>query len=400
MTDYTLFGQPASPATLAADATAYTLGVEFACSVAAPLTALWFYSAPGAAALPGTIALYEVTGQVLVHSETPSWSGAAGSGWVRAAFASPPSLTGGTNYRAAVLQASAANWYSSTSNYWSSGSGSAGITNGPLSAPASGSADNGGTGSYAVGATLAYPATGTPDNYWIDVEVTVGTPVTVTATQEGAGHTYNGIMLAVQVLTGAAARALQSGATAAGHGNEITITTTETGSWVFGAIADPTNEAYSSPTAATSQIAQHVDTDAGNDTTYVTFGPVAATGTPGATVYGYSLPSASSNATVAAEILPSGTIALDASTPAAVFSGTDITVTTASFTPPAGLLVALVASSSNDASVTVSITDSLGLTWRQLVFTNGPSYMGAGVWVADVPGAAVSPPGLLMAGIV
>lgn len=175
MTVYTLFGQPAAPATLTADAQPYTFGVQFTVSssaVSPTLTGMWFYSAPSAAALPGTIALYQVSGTSLVHSETPSWSGAAGSGWVRASFSSPPALTTGVAYKACVLQSSAVNWYAVTGAYWSSGPGSGGITSGVLTAPNNAGGD-GGQDTFTNSGTLAYPATAfNAGNYWVDLEVT------------------------------------------------------------------------------------------------------------------------------------------------------------------------------------------------------------------------------------
>lgn len=175
MTVYTLFGQPASPASLTADATAYTLGVQFSVSAPATLTAIWFYSAPGAAALPGAITLYQVTGPTEIHTEAAAWSGAAGSGWVRAAFSSPPALTPGTAYKACVTQASLVNWYSTTANYFLSGPGQNGVTSGPLTAP-NGASSAQGQDTFIQGAAVQYPngASGDP-NYWIDPEATAGT---------------------------------------------------------------------------------------------------------------------------------------------------------------------------------------------------------------------------------
>jgi len=100
-----------------------------------------------------------------------------------------------------------------------------------------------------------------------------------------------------------------------------------------------------------------------------------------------------------AEILTSGTLAEDASGPAAVSvlgSGSTLTVTTASFSPPAGsLLVALVPSNGGASQVTMTVTDNLGthLNWHEQVKTNVAGNDYAGVWIADVPGAA--PAGLL-----
>lgn len=177
MTTYTLFGQSGGGG-LVADNASYTMGVQFTVSQSATLTGIWWYSAASAIARPETIALYLVSGTSLVHSEgtgvSPiSWSGAAGSGWIRAAFATPPALTASTSYKACVFHATTAvNWYSSTAHYWDSGSGSGGITNGPLSAPNNAGASPG-QGSFNAASPIAYPGTTfNATNYWMDPEIT------------------------------------------------------------------------------------------------------------------------------------------------------------------------------------------------------------------------------------
>lgn len=170
MTSYTLFSQGATGQN-ASDDGPLTLGIQFSVSQPCTLNALWFSSPAGSTALPGTIALYTVTGGTLVHSETASWSGAAGSGWVRAPFTSRPSLSPGVNYVAAVFYSGAAGFYNGTNNYWSSGAGAGGVANGPLSAPNSASAANG-QDVFNSGASLAFPAsTFSASNYWVDPEV-------------------------------------------------------------------------------------------------------------------------------------------------------------------------------------------------------------------------------------
>jgi hypothetical protein len=156
-----------------------TLGVKVSVSVPAQLGAVRFYSGAfgqdDADGLPQVIALFTADDQVLVHSESASWSGAAESGWVRAAFTSPPSLSSGTAYMAAVLNGAAAgsDWYLYDAAYWTTGAGSGGVTSGALTAP-------GGAGSqgwYNLGSSLAFPATLFDGaNWWIDVEVSETPP--------------------------------------------------------------------------------------------------------------------------------------------------------------------------------------------------------------------------------
>jgi hypothetical protein len=169
---FTLFGQPAAPSVLTADPGAYTMGVQFSVSRNATLNAIWWFSPSGAAELPATIALFAVSGRSLVTSQSPSWSGAAGSGWVRAPFASPPSLTGGASYKGCITKTGTVNnFYGGTSLYWSTGPGSGGVTSGPLTAPNNAGGD-GGQDTFNAAATVTYPLTSSSAaNYWVDVEV-------------------------------------------------------------------------------------------------------------------------------------------------------------------------------------------------------------------------------------
>lgn len=191
MATYTLFSQQATGTSAAADTADYTFGVQFTVSVSATLTAMWFYSPSGVTVLPNLIVLYTVTGAALIHQESSpanfSWSGAAGSGWIRAPFATPQSLTAATNYKAAVGQnvSSTKNWYSATANYWSSGAGSGGITSGPLSAPNNAGATQGqDTFNTSV---PAYPNTAfNAANYWVDLEITAASPAGSTKYQTGS----------------------------------------------------------------------------------------------------------------------------------------------------------------------------------------------------------------------
>jgi Domain of unknown function (DUF4082) len=177
MATYTLFNQAATGASLTVDPVAYTMGVQFKVTLPGfSLAAVWFYSAATATVLPQTIALYDFLGSAnLIHSESATWSGAPGSGWVRAAFASPPALTAAPTidiYKACVLQNSTVNWYSATSHYWDTGSGSGGITSGPMNAP-NNAGSHDGQDSFAASAILSYPSGSfNATNYWVDPEIT------------------------------------------------------------------------------------------------------------------------------------------------------------------------------------------------------------------------------------
>ncbi len=180
MATYTLFGQEATGSSLVSDTNNYTFGVQFSVGQSSTLEAIWFYSASGAVDLPSKIALFLVSDGSTVHSENASWGGTAGTGWVRAAFSSPPSPSASTSYKGAVLYNGSNNWYSATSHYWdTTGPGAGGISNGPLSAPNNAGGD-GGQDTFNIGASLTYPPSSfNATNYWVDVEVTATVAVWV-----------------------------------------------------------------------------------------------------------------------------------------------------------------------------------------------------------------------------
>jgi len=210
VTVYTLFSQAATGSSIAGDNTAYTMGVQFSVSTAGcTLTGIWFYSAAGAGVLPATIALFQVSGGSLVTSQAASWGGAsAGAGWVRQGFTSPPSLTSGTQYVACVyVDPAGSNWYSLTGAYWSSGAGSGGVTNGPLSAPNNAGAANG-QDVFNSGIGLTFPATSfNASNYWVDPEVTTSAgppPAAVQVANPEAAGVSGWVMLPVRGRVGSA----------------------------------------------------------------------------------------------------------------------------------------------------------------------------------------------------
>ena len=200
----TLFSQSGG-GTVAADTASYTLGVLFQVSTDTSLAAIWFYSASGAAALPATIAVFLQSSAALVSSQAATWSGAAGSGWVRAAFASPPSLTAATYYTAAVFYGGGANWYSATAHYWDTGAGASGITSGVLTAPnnatAAGLSHVTGQDGLDSSGVLAFPGGAfNAANYWADPEVgTGGVPAALASSSAAANASSNAISLGMTI---------------------------------------------------------------------------------------------------------------------------------------------------------------------------------------------------------
>lgn len=186
MAVYTLFGQSGGDV-IVNDATRYVMGMQFSLSQNATLSGIWFYSASGANALPIGCALYLITGAntgTNVSGSTnlsPSWSGAAGSGWVKCSYASGPVLAAGSNYRVCILKDASTQVYSATGHYWDTGAGQNGLTSGIITAPKNASADGGNQDAFQTGATDFsagnYPIQSfNAGNYWIDVEVTTSAP--------------------------------------------------------------------------------------------------------------------------------------------------------------------------------------------------------------------------------
>lgn len=125
----------------------FTLATQVGLSQACSVSWIWFYSPATAASLPTSCRVYSVASQLAVISNTsPSWrtpdgSGAAsaGGGWCKAAVSG--TLPAG-QYKAAVCNSAGgtASWSPREYGYWLTGAGSSGISWGPVSSPAQGSA--------------------------------------------------------------------------------------------------------------------------------------------------------------------------------------------------------------------------------------------------------------------
>jgi len=213
---------------------------------------------------------------------------------------------------------------------------------------------------------------------------------TVTATASGSGS-QNGMLLTVKVLDGAAA--VQNGAVADSDTftvPELSIDPDATGSWVYGAVIQGASDTTFTA-AATTTFSSNV-ADATHGAAYGSFRTTSTTtsGTPvtvGATAP--TVPSGEGNIAVA-EILTAGTLSEDSSSPASVSTTAAKTETTAAFAPPAGtlLLAQVVANYSGSGAVAMSVSDSGGLTWTELVAD--PIGL-TSVWIAQVPGNPPQP---------
>ena len=155
----------------------FTLATEFKLSASCTLDNIWFFSPTNAAALPTRCAIWSVGSQTVVSgtdNTAPSWTGAAGSGWVACAYNGVTLAAG--DYKVAVFHPGGSKWFLVNTSYWSNnGPGTNGITNGPLTAPGEAAATSPGQSTYNQG-SWAYPATygagADGENFWVDVEVT------------------------------------------------------------------------------------------------------------------------------------------------------------------------------------------------------------------------------------
>ena len=177
-TSYRLWpSYPTIPGHVDSDTAGYTLATEFQLSQSCTLDKIWFFSASGAGALPSQCGIWSVSSQSVVsgtNNASPSWSGAAGSGWVACSYGGVTLPAG--DYRVAVFTGAGSAWYQATTGYWTSGGpGASGITSGPLTAPGESQSSSPGQSSY-HGGSWAYPDTyesaSGGENYWVDVEVT------------------------------------------------------------------------------------------------------------------------------------------------------------------------------------------------------------------------------------
>jgi hypothetical protein len=217
-----------------------------------------------------------------------------------------------------------------------------------------------------------------------------GDPV-ITAAQGGA--TAPGMLMRIKVLTGAAP--VQNGATASASASALSgiqkaITTTVTGSQVYGALVKSGATAFTANGSTTFTGLDNFS-DSVHGEQYATCRTAAATGTPGAVTVGASLPSPADGSIALAEILPAGTLAEDASSPAVVTSTSATTVSSVNFTPPPGSLLVAMISADGGAGVTTMSVSGGGLAWAELARADASGLDYAGVWIARVTAPVPAP---------
>jgi hypothetical protein len=166
----------------AADTSAVNLGLKFQASSSGMITGVRFYKqSDNTGSHIGS--LWTSSGTLLASG---TFSSESASGWQELDFSSPVSVTAGTTYVASYH--TDAGHYAVTSNGLASA-----VTNGPLTALASG-------GVYAYGSASTFPSlTYNASNYWVDVVYSPPsgtTPPTVTTATPSAGSTGNPVSVA------------------------------------------------------------------------------------------------------------------------------------------------------------------------------------------------------------
>lgn len=173
MAVYTLFGQAAPGGTInAGTGNNGTNGLHVHVSAPSVMQGIWHWSSASDTQLPTSVGLYVITtlgtSGTLVTSNTATWSGAAGSGWVYAAFTAPPALSPGTEYMAVKFRNDAVNrWFSYYSVTWP-------VSSGILTAPMDEATSATSQGWYNIGTSMAFPTTQTStagSNFGMDVSV-------------------------------------------------------------------------------------------------------------------------------------------------------------------------------------------------------------------------------------
>jgi hypothetical protein len=158
-----LFSSTDAPAELTVnDPNSAELGVKFIAAINGTITGIRFYKGPSNVG-PHVGSLWTSTGTLIASA---TFQNETASGWQTVTFSNPISVTAGTTY---VASYHTNGFYSADSGYFDTAH-----TNGPLTAPASGS--SGGNGVYAYGATSVFPTLSyNASNYWVDVIYNQGT---------------------------------------------------------------------------------------------------------------------------------------------------------------------------------------------------------------------------------
>ncbi len=175
MGTYSVFGQGArggSPFGLSAGGP-YSMGMEVGINYDCYATHIWFnrYSTGNNPTVGRLYSVATATTGTPVPGTDVTFSYGAETGWINAPLAAPVLLSGGSLFRIVILVPSG---YTYTNQYFSTGLGSSGISNGPITAysTAGSSANVQGQTRSGQGMVLTYPTSGSSSNYWVDMTVT------------------------------------------------------------------------------------------------------------------------------------------------------------------------------------------------------------------------------------
>lgn len=225
MATYRLFSGIDGPGTQTSDTEQYTMGVEFYVTQSGcTLTQIHFWASATVTGSNHAARLYQVGNTTPVTGSLKALPTPLVAGWNTVTLDAPIALTANTRYRACVFFTTD-NGYTATSLYWSTGSGSSGITSGPLAAPNSTNATNALQCSFAV--ADIFPASAfNATNYWLDVTIDDGVPAgpSVGAGADVTAHTVSTQFSRTATetnLTGVTARAWTIEAGPAGVGSTI-----------------------------------------------------------------------------------------------------------------------------------------------------------------------------------
>jgi hypothetical protein len=178
---------------VSAQSAAYTLGLHFELTESCSLERIWHYSPPSATVLPTRCGIWRESTQTEVagtDNSSPTWSGAAGSGWVSCDYTSSGvALAPGVEYIVSTFTSDNTDpWFLAQSGFWGSTPGPfpSGITQGPLEVLGN-SAATPGNDSWNQSTVWTYPATSTEPEYdGIDVEVSPAAASTGTPANGGS----------------------------------------------------------------------------------------------------------------------------------------------------------------------------------------------------------------------
>lgn len=207
---------------------------------------------------------------------------------------------------------------------------------------------------------------------------------TVTATQGGSVATS--MVMSVRVITGAAG--VQNGSVASaslGSGaTQVSITPTTNNSWVYAGFNSGGLGSFT-PAANNTQEVNFAGTS--NQIGITRSTSTLTGGTP--FTAGTTAPSGGGQI-VAAEVISAGTLAEDASSPPVVTTAGSGPITSAAFSPPSGSIVLVIVATGGSAGVsTLTLTNSGGLTFTQLVTANASLFGVHAIFVAFIPAATL-----------